>query len=231
MTYIVSSGALNSTHSLTQDTYANFAFKLQNVFKHWLDGVKAYGDVDMLRQTMLLEQLCSCLPDDLKLWLSDQKPTMLSQAAQLADQYVALRKSVSVKQPVSGDRVYSVTDPKLCAVCSKQSVTEEKPATKKRNDFRIVTCFRCPKRGHIISLCRVKLKKPTATNVVQKEQSDVQLVNQSVCSVNVHPLFKPYCTAGCIVSDTGERTQLNILRDTAALQSLLSSRSRLTSVR
>ena len=38
-------------------------------------------------------------------------------------------------------------------------------------------------------------------------------------------MFKPYCSAGCIVSDTGERTQLNILRDTAALQSLLSSRS------
>jgi len=114
----------------------------------------------------------------------------------------------------------------LCAVFSKQSVTEEKLATKKRNDFRNDTCFRCQKRGHVIPQCRVKLKEnPIATNVVQKEQSDVQLVNQSVCSVNVHPLFKPYCTAGCIVSDAGERTQLNSLRDTAALQSLLSSRS------
>lgn len=54
---------------LTQDTYADYAFKLQNVFKRWLDGVKAYDDVDMLRQTMLLEQLCSCLPDNIKLWL------------------------------------------------------------------------------------------------------------------------------------------------------------------
>jgi len=160
-------------------------------------------------------------PDDLKLWLvSDQKPTILSQAAQLADQYVALRKSVSVRQPVSGDRVDSVTDRKLSAVFSKQSVTEEKPATKIRSDFRNVTCFRCQKRGHVISQYRVKLKeKHTATNVVQKKQSDVELVNQSVCCVNVHPLFKPYCTADCIVSDTGERMQLNILRDAAALQS------------
>ena len=166
---------------LTQDTYADFAFKLQNVFKRWLYGVEAYDDVDMLRQTMLLEQFCSGLPDDLKLWLSDQKPTTLSQAAQLANQYVALHKSVSVKQRVSGDCVDSVIDPKLCAVFSMQSVIEEKPATKKRNNFRNVTFFRCQKRGHIISQCRVKLKeKPTAINVVQKEQSYVQLINPFV---------------------------------------------------
>jgi len=51
---------------------------LRNVFKRWLDGVKAYDDVDMLRQTMLLVQFCSGLPDDLKLWLSDQKPTTVN---------------------------------------------------------------------------------------------------------------------------------------------------------
>ena len=82
---------------LTQDTYANFAFKLHNVFKRWLEGVKAYDDVDALRQTMLLEQFFEVLPDDLKLWLADRKPNTLSAAAQLADQYVAIHKSICAK--------------------------------------------------------------------------------------------------------------------------------------
>ena len=46
---------------------------------------------------MLLEQFLEVLPDDLKLWLADRKPNTLSEAAQLADQYVAVHKSICAK--------------------------------------------------------------------------------------------------------------------------------------
>ena len=204
---------------------------MHNVFKRWLEGVKAYDDLDTLRQTMLLEQFFHVLPDELKLWLTDQKPKSLSEAAQLADQYVALHKSVSVKQAVSGVQPESATDSKVYTVFNKQSDRNGTKAFSKRRSFRNVTCFKCHRRGHIMSQCRVKLK-PTFT--VGQEQPDttqtssasnsVQSVTFPVPQVNtVHPLFEPFCECGYIVhNDTGDRTKITILRDTAALQSLLS---------
>ena len=214
---------------LTHDTYADFAFKLHNVFKRWLEGVKAYDDIEALRQTMLLEQFFHILPDDLKLWLTDQKPKTVSEAAHLADQYVALHKSVSsvpMKQTASTAPLES-SDSKVCAVFNRQF---RKPqGFSRRQTFRNVTCFRCHKRGHIISQCRVQ---PKHTAVVNQEQSDtvpsvnsnndVHSVTFPVAEVNtVHPLFEPYCSIGYIVHASGERTQITILRDTAALQSLI----------
>jgi len=185
------------------------------------------------RPLMLLEQFFSILPDELKLWLTDQKPKTLSQAAQLADQNIALHKSVSQKSNVQGNHVESASDPKVCTFVSKNFHKPEKKYFAKRHNFANVTCFRCHKRGHIISQCKVqpKIANPAHTNIVSQQVFEptqdmtnaVQSVTLPVADINtVHPLFEPYCNVGYIVNASGDKSEINILRDTAALQSLIS---------
>ena len=80
-----------------------------------------------------------------------------------------------------------------------------------------------------MSQCRVKLKHnndvAVTENVTNTETNYVNAVTvqSSVCNVDVHPLFQPYCKEGSLVHQNGAQTSINILRDTAALQSLLRS--------
>ena len=71
-------------------SYADFAFNLGNLFKRWLEGVKAYDDLNQLREVLLIEQFSLNLAPELRRWLFDQHPTTLMQAARSCDQRTAL---------------------------------------------------------------------------------------------------------------------------------------------
>jgi len=74
------------------ENYVDFAFKMPNFFKRWLQSINLYDDVDKLRQTSMMEHFLQTVSVDLKIWLVDQKPKTVDEMARLADQYVALRK-------------------------------------------------------------------------------------------------------------------------------------------
>jgi len=74
-------------------TEFEFAFRLSTQFTRWLESEGAYSDVELLRDMMQREQFQSNLDSELRIWLIDQKPKNLSEAARLADQYVAVRKA------------------------------------------------------------------------------------------------------------------------------------------
>jgi len=74
---------------------------MQNFFKHWLQSIDSYDDVDKLRQTLLMEQFLQTVSVDLKIWLVDQKSKTTDEMARLADQYVALRKQATATQQQS----------------------------------------------------------------------------------------------------------------------------------
>jgi len=75
------------------ETYSEFAFRLSTQFTRWLESEGAYSDVELLRDLMQREQFQSNLDSELHVRLIDQKPENLSEAARLADQYVAVRKA------------------------------------------------------------------------------------------------------------------------------------------
>lgn len=79
----------------SNDTYADLAFKINITYKRWLQSVKAYDNVELLRQVMMMEQFVNTLPNDLKLWIVDQKCKTIEEMARAADQYTALRKAVN----------------------------------------------------------------------------------------------------------------------------------------
>jgi len=75
------------------ETYSEFAFRLSTQFTRWLESEGAYSDVELLRDLIEREQFQSNLDSESRVWLIDQKPKNLPEAARLADQYVAVRKA------------------------------------------------------------------------------------------------------------------------------------------
>jgi hypothetical protein len=84
-----------SSRKLATETHADFAFKLTQAFKRWLNGVKTWNNVEQLRETFLMEQFMESIPTELKLWLNDRDPKTLDEMSRLADQFVVLRKAVN----------------------------------------------------------------------------------------------------------------------------------------
>ena len=80
------------------DTYSDFAFTLAMHFKRWMEGEKAYGELDRMREVIKLEQFRERLSPDLHSWLLDREPKTLAEAAKFADEYTAIRKAQSKSQ-------------------------------------------------------------------------------------------------------------------------------------
>ena len=232
------------------ENYTDFAFKMQNYFKRWLNSLDSYHDVDKLRQTLLMEQFLETVSVELKIWLVDQKPKNVDEMARLADQYVALRKQSNQGQKSS-------TDPQKASIAHNMSFQKgsqysrpqehgQRNATSPKKMFKpykqqthttttkVVTCAYCKKPYHTISECK-KLK-----NKQEMEKAKTQSVNTnsfsstsirhspvvSVHNVNEidktpHPLFMPYCKPAQIVRTDGSHKQIQTLRDTGAMQSLI----------
>jgi len=81
---------INKSHT---ETYSEFAFRRGTHFARWLESESAYSDVELLRDLMQREQFESNLDSELRVWLLDQKPKNLPEAARLADQYITVRKA------------------------------------------------------------------------------------------------------------------------------------------
>jgi len=58
----------------TGETFAEWSFKLSACFKRWLVGIDAFDVIERLRETMLMEQFLTGVPNEVMLWLKDQKP-------------------------------------------------------------------------------------------------------------------------------------------------------------
>ena len=229
----------------TSDTYTDFAFKLYNNFKRWLEGAEAYDNLEALRQVFMMEQFMDTVPADLKLWLLDQKPTTLIEMARAADKFVAVRKSVNGAQ--SGEQ--TVTDtPVLYTGKAPRSPSSPKrfwkrdKAATNSGDTRLkppIRCYYCNKQNHVQSECRIRMKdekegklKPSGKSTSTKtgETKPTFLISSNCTNVDtqqpltvlpLHPLFAPFCKEAAICGSNGEQFAVKVLRDTAALQSLL----------
>ena len=124
---------------------------------------------------MQREQFQSNLDSELRVWLIDQKPKNLSEAARVADQYVAVRKA---DRPIykghSSPSKGHATKPKSFEAFGHSNASagfekmsfghntkphvEQKPSATSSAKFdrfadekALGLCFHCKKRGHIMS--------------------------------------------------------------------------------
>jgi len=226
----------------------------------WLENEGAYSDVELLRDLMQREQFQSNLDSELRVWLIDQKPKNLSEAARLADQYVAVRKA---DRPVYKGQESSskghVTKPKSFGESERSNTSagfqkttsfghNAKPYGEQKSSSTSSTCsakfdrfaeekalglcFRCRKPGHRMSNC---LKRRARQEL---EDVPVQLVSTAPSPVTegrvdstavqkpqeMDPRFG-HCSLVTLLRPDNSRHIVRALRDTGALQSLVSQQS------
>jgi Integrase zinc binding domain/SCAN domain/Integrase core domain len=178
------------------ETYAEFVFRLSMQFRRWLESEEAYDDVSRLRELCQLEQFNSILDNDIRIRILDQKPKTVSEAARIADQYVAVRKAGPSEQKISvpnwKQKFVSSGPRDRATIPSSTSTTYNREiksdASRSASDFRPesksqhgaalartapVICYYCKKPGHTLAVCRKRLAKLTSSS----SDAPVQLVS------------------------------------------------------
>ena len=234
------------------ETYSEFAFKVTTQFRKWTESEQAYSDVVALRELIQLEKFVSDLDHELRVWLIDQKPKTLHDAAKLADQYAAVRKGFMVQRDGASPRSSGTRATQTTLVGTEANQTTDtwsinqnssSPARKSRLFFKDIKCFYCKKPGHTISVCKQRLANEERAAV--QDSAPVQLVslsgpefmavtvpdteykaNETLSCLDLVPLgYRDHCHEGVLRRSNGTARPIRLLRDTGALQSLVSSRS------
>jgi hypothetical protein len=189
------------------------------------------------------------LDPELAIWLVDQKLETVSEAARLADQFYAIRKSVkantsSLNKPFYNSRFNnnngfhssssSTTNGgnNSTGSAGKQRLFVRKLNSCVKRIMHYALCAYCKKPGHVISVCRKSAEKKTAAGDTQVKH--VGLVYNE-CRPTVHndigvfdkldPGYRNHCITATLIRPDFETKQITLLRDTGALQSLVSKQT------
>ncbi len=191
-------------------TFVEFAREEGVLFDKWCTASKA-SDFDSLRELMLLEEFKGCLSERIVVYLNEQKVTMLSHAAVLADEFVLTQKNV-----------FSSVRPEKIQIDSLQSHTSRSRFSPPRNKEER-ECFYCHKKGHVIADClalkRKQQPQPKSVGFVKAYKSAVTVHTEE----RVDESYRPFVSKG-LISLSGKREdqeEVKILRDTGAMQSFI----------
>ena len=179
------------------ESFRELADRSLDLYKKWKESSEMNVD-----EMVLLEQFLQSVPEDLRVWLKERKPTSLDKAAELADDYVLARKAEMKantfrhRKPNSLDQVSQYTQ-----------VRREYPLVDQNNDRRVKTessnstsptdghlqrnrtnakgekqCYHCKKWGHLMFSCPEREKnvntesatsKPTSGSYFSKACTDI----------------------------------------------------------
>lgn len=209
---------------LENQTYCEFGREKETLFDRWCQSEKV-KDLNKLRNLVLLEEFKNCLPEQISTYVTEQKVTTVSDAAVLADEYVLTHRDSFDRFSLSSER--SAPAARSSTFVGKQNFQGDKDDNKERTDTRDTpVCFYCKKRGHVISQCFAlnrKSKPIKAVNLMRTESllSEQLLPTTSGAKTEVH-LYAPFVMKGSVsLTDGGPKVPINILRDSAASQSVL----------
>lgn len=201
-------------HKKSAQTFVEFAREKGILFDKWLSSNNVQ-DLSSLRELMLLEDFKNCLSERVVTYLNEQKVTMLSQAAILADEYVLTHKSVfALPRP----------EKMVSSFSTQNSSTRAKISSPQNKETR--ECFYCHKMGHLISDCLMLRRKTQAQQGQLKPVTFVKTVPKAVLEKDaIDSGFKPFLLKGLISVNgkPGEQKEVQILRDTGSIQSFVVS--------
>ena len=178
----------------TDETYCETIVVMSEYYDRWMEGSEA-NDVESIRDVILREQFIRIVPEDLKIWLLDRKPSSVTEAAKLADQYLLVRPK---KKPYQDHQPHN-QDPKRDQK-NGQINREEKTGNSEKQYIPLSerVCYTCGKKGHIASTCKhnkstskeVKSGSPESTKAlhctVKSESKALRLLSPYVHDVDVN---------------------------------------------
>ena len=184
-------------------SYVEFLREKENALDKWCDSNRIDGDAEKLRQLILAEEFLNCVPEEVRVHLSERKTDVTYEMAALADEYTLTHRKTKEKT-FTGNRV--------------KFKAELRPKEKNRRTFqsssRTVVCYKCGKAGHIAIRCQLG-KGP------ERNQTQPKKPQGAVTTPRGNQSYRPWTKKGMIRGPHGGPVEVSILRDTGASQSLL----------
>ena len=184
-------------------SYVEFLREKENALDKWCDSKRIDGDAEKLRQLILAEEFLNCVPEEVRVHLSERKTDVTYEMAALADEYILTHRKTKEKT-FTGNRV--------------KFKAEGRPKEENRRTFqsssRTVVCYKCGKAGHIAIRCQLG-KGP------ERNQTQPRKPQGAVTTPRGNQSYRPWTKKGMIKGPHGGPVEVSILRDTGASQSLL----------
>ena len=184
-------------------SYVEFLREKENALDKWCDSKRIDGDAEKLRQLILAEEFLNCVPEEVRVHLSERKTDVTYEMAALADEYILTHRKTKEKT-FTGNRV--------------KFKAELRPEEENRRTFqsssRTVICYKCGKAGHIAIRCQLG-KGP------ERNQTQPRKPQGAVTTARIDKSYRPWTKKGMIRGPHGGPVEVSILRDTGASQSLL----------
>ena len=184
-------------------SYVEFLREKENALDKWCDSKRIDGDAEKLRQLILAEEFLNCVPEEVRVHLSERKTDVTYEMAALADEYILTHRKTKEKT-FTGNRV--------------KFKAELRPKEENRRTFqsssRTVVYYKCGKAGHIAIRCQLG-KGP------ERNQTQPRKPQGAVTTPRGNQSYRPWTKKGMIKGPHGGPVEVSILRDTGASQSLL----------
>lgn len=191
-------------------TFVEFARDKGILFDKWCTASKV-RDFNELRELVLLEEFKGCLSDRVVVYLNEQKVTLLSHAAVLADEFVLTHKNVFAFVRPEKSQPVPLQNQMLRSKNSPPRIREDRE------------CFYCHKQGHVIADCltlkRKQQSQPKSVGFVKAVKPTVIVPREE----KIDDSYRPFILKG-LISLTGNREdqkEIRMLRDTGAMQSFI----------
>ena len=188
-------------------SYVEFLREKENALDKWCDSKRIDGDAEKLRQLILAEEFLNCVPEEVRVHLSERKTDVNYEMAALADEYILTHRKTKEK-PYMRSRV------KFKAELGPEEKHKEENRRTFQSSSRTVVCYKCGKAGHIAIRCQ--LGKGPERNQTQSGKSQ-----GAVTTTRRNQSYRPWTKKGMIRGSHGGPVEVSILRDTGASQSLL----------
>ena len=228
-------------------THVEFGREKERLLDRWCASEEIRKDYERLRQMVLLEEFKNCVHPAIKNYITEQKASTLSKAAEMADEYFLSHKHLLQKgsPQQTFQRTFHSNKNRFEVSSSSPKTTDSKPSDTKSTfqksqwnssqDHR-PTCFYCRKKGHVISECitrqrdqKAKGKEafPNALTTLKTEPKSFipkSEVSKDKCNYDfVQEVYEPFLSEGTVslLHDKSITKPIRILRDTGASQSLI----------
>ena len=188
-------------------SYVEFLREKENALDKWCDSKRIDGDAEKLRQLILAEEFLNCVPEEVRVHLSERKTDVTYEMAALADEYILTHRKTKEKT-YTGSRV------KYKAELSPEGGPKEENRRTFQSSSRTVVCYKCGKAGDIAIRCQLG-KGP------ERNQTQPRKPQGAVTTARVDKSYRPWTKKGMIRGPHGGPVEVSILRDTGASQSLL----------